>query len=90
MILICFIADDDHFGHVIKVMSASLLCPFLINILCTSALNHVDILIPIGLSVYLYPFIMCLYLYIYVDSLLPILSDGLYLVSICISLLLLL
>ena len=54
-ILICPIAAADHFGHVTKVAFARL--HFLIHVLWISALNHVDILIPIKLFICLYPFI---------------------------------
>ena len=69
MILICSIADDGHFGHVMKVVFARLHCAFLISILWISALNHVDILISVKLSIYLYPFIYHLFISVYLYQL---------------------
>lgn len=69
--IICPIADNDHFGHVIKVVFARLHIPFLISILWMSALNHVGILLLIKLCIHLSIISIYLYLCICILSLLP-------------------
>ena len=85
MVLMCSVAAADHFGHMIKVVFARLPCCCLISALWLSPLSHVDDFVSIKLSIlctHLSVIYLCLY--ICINSLLAILSDGFY--PSCISL----